>query len=94
MNTTPMAQEESSPAIAKMPLVAYDSDDDGAKDPMVTELIQPFTILVMIRELHTQTGAQYELLIDSGCPRCLINHQVVDELGIGVRRPSPLVLSR
>lgn len=34
---------------ARVPLVSYDSEDDGAEDPMVSDPIQPFVILVTIR---------------------------------------------
>lgn len=77
-------EEGGSPTTARVPLVSYDSEDDGAEDPMVSNPIQPFVIPVTIRRPHTGNGAHYRALIDSGCTWCLINKKVVSELGIRI----------
>lgn len=85
---SPTTQEEgvNTPAKARIPLVEYDSEDEGPEDPMVSNPIRPFIIPVTLKKPDGDRGGVYGALIDSGCTRCLINHRVVIDLGLRVVR--------
>lgn len=75
----------------KYQLVAYDNEDNGPEDPMVSEPIHPFIIPVTITGPQSGRPGEYGALIDSGCTRCLISQVVAAELGIQVREmPKPM----
>lgn len=64
----------------------YDSADDFAEDPMVSQPVCPFAIPSTLTSPQTGHRGEYKALIDSGCTRCLISKDVVANVGIRVRR--------
>lgn len=64
------------------PVVSDDSDKSKVYDPMVSDPIQPFIIPVTVQNMCTATVVHKQVLVHSGCTRCLIRRSVVDNLGL------------
>lgn len=63
-------------------MISDNSEDSEPDDPMVSDLIHPFVILVMLRNVCTSAMVDQGALIDSGCTHCLIRRTVVNSLGL------------
>lgn len=67
-------------------LVAYDSKEEAAEDPMLSEPICLFAIPIVLMGPQTGHCVEYNALINSGCICCLISRSVVMKVGIRVRQ--------
>ncbi|KAK9400665.1 hypothetical protein NXF25_011379 [Crotalus adamanteus] len=68
------------------PMLQKYEDDDPIEDSMVSEPIAPFTIPVTLTSPITGEARSFQALLDTGCTRCLINREVVQQMGIRVAR--------
>lgn len=76
----------------------YKSDSEGEDDPIVSGPIIPMTVRIKIRIKITvaSSGSNGILmtLLDSGCTKFLISPQVVEKLGMRLRKlESPMAFS-
>lgn len=67
-------------------LADYDSND-SKDDPIVSEAICPFVIKSRLVVPKTGDQGEMEIIIDTGCTRCLVSLPTVQKLGI---RTKPL----
>lgn len=86
----PQTGEEAT-SLTRYQLVAYDSANDSAEDPMVSEPICPFSVPIALTSPQTGHRGTYRALIDSSCTSCLISKDVVAEVGFRVRQLANLI---
>lgn len=69
-----------------MASVFYESDSEGEDEPMVSGTILPMTATVVILMSSSGVRGTLTALLDSGCTRCLLSPQVVEKLGMRLRK--------
>ncbi|KAK9395824.1 retrotransposon-derived protein PEG10 [Crotalus adamanteus] len=86
---TPHTQENAKTPGGPAPaLPFFDSNDEGENDPMVSQQILPFSLPAKL--VIPTSGAQIDLnvLIDSGCTRCIISLAFAMKMGIRAKQLS------
>lgn len=82
---SPSNKEEGTPAEEDHQPVPYESNNEGESDLMVSGAIHPFSIPVTIVAHKLGAQGELEVLIDSGCTRCLMSMLMVLRLEIRLR---------
>lgn len=64
----------------------YESNSEGEDDPMASGLIIPMTARVKVTIISLGSKGTLIVLLDLGCTRCLVSPQVVEKLGLRLRK--------
>lgn len=92
--TPPFIEEEGTLTPTKMGPVVYESESEGEDDLMVSGPIIPMTARVKVMMASLGSKEILLALLDSGCTRFLVSPQLIEKLGMRLRKlKNPIAFS-